>query len=336
VDADTAAEQFFGQYPTGPLVVHVVDHDHEYWLEVTEVKGGSLIEPPWKGGVILETRPIPDGVLARASITKPRPYFQPLVISPQPIDDDAKKWVESLPDASIPAGTLHRLPDKLTRAGFAPDLVGIPITEQEVTLSRPEPTMQIDVDIHYGRTPTNEDIATKSPEQLRQMYPSAFGSAAEHDPALDSLTSETDNLKPSAPELRFQQYRDPFQNGPLPLPGKSYTRQELAQHGQLPETGWRYETAPEFQGAGTEHLVDHPTDLNADEAALLAREMGRTRDAAQELVRGDGVQSLDQSEPHYMSPEELSEELRRKTEAAKELNRNHVNDAFGIEDYEEQ
>ena len=264
MDADTAAEQFFGYYPTGPLVVHVVDHDHEYWLEVTEVKGGSLIEPPWKGGVILETRPIPDGVLARASITKPRPYFQPLTISPQPIDDDAKKWVESLPDTSIPAGTLHRLPDKLTRAGFAPDPVGVPITEQEVTLSRPEPTMQIDVDPHYGRTPTNEDIATKSPEQLRQMYPHGFGSAAEHDPALDSMQSETENLDPPAPELRFRQYRDPF-----------------------------------MQTSGTEHLV-----------------------------RGDGAQSIDRSEPHYMSPEELAAELRLTTEAGREIVRENIDHLF--------
>lgn len=73
MDADSVAEAVFGLHPTGPMVIHVVDQDYEYWLEVTEVKPASLVDPPWTGGVIIETKPIPAGVMARMPRLNPRP-----------------------------------------------------------------------------------------------------------------------------------------------------------------------------------------------------------------------------------------------------------------------
>lgn len=67
------------------MVIHVVDQDYEYWLEVTEVKPASLVDPPWTGGVIIETKPIPAGVMARMPRLNPRPYFRtPTSNTPMP------------------------------------------------------------------------------------------------------------------------------------------------------------------------------------------------------------------------------------------------------------
>lgn len=65
------------EYPSGPVLVHVVDRDYEYWLEVTEVRTTTLIDTGWINGILIETKPILDGVRARKSIFTPRPYFQP-------------------------------------------------------------------------------------------------------------------------------------------------------------------------------------------------------------------------------------------------------------------
>lgn len=245
MDADSVAEAVFGLHPDGPMAIHVVDHDYEYWLEVTAVKSASLVEPPWTGGVIIETKPIPAGVMARRPIMNPRPYFR-TPNTPLP----------------TPAERLHDL-----QAEGALDF----IPAEDRSFSTPVPTKDIAIpDPHYGRPPTIDDIATKSPEQLAQMYPNGIAGV---------YTSETDNLQPPTTDIRFQQYRDPF-------PGKSYARMELAQHGQLPETGWRYENAPEFQGAGTEHLAE---ELGAQHR------------------RDDNVDQPDLAEPHYSVAREINE-----------------------------
>lgn len=70
------------EYPSGPVLVHVVDYDHEYWLEVVEVRTTTLIETGWVNGTVIETRPIAEGVRARREVFTPRPYFRPEFIAP--------------------------------------------------------------------------------------------------------------------------------------------------------------------------------------------------------------------------------------------------------------
>lgn len=326
MDADSVAEAVFGLHPTGPMVIHVVDHDYEYWLEVTAIKSASLVEPPWTGGVIIETKPIPAGVMARRPILNPRPYFRtpntPMQTPAERLQDlQAEGALDFIPQEN-PKVSKPRVNVALPpMVGVDPGIAvsGVKITDWEIDINYrmvdrypadqqfrisdrkpvyitpPESSgvVEIPVDPHYGRPPTIDDIATKSPEQLAQMYPNGIAGVS---------TSETDNLQPPTTDPRFQQYRDPFRDA-----GKSYARMEIAQHGQLPETGWRYETAPEFQGAGTEHL---------------AEELELKKQAAQELVeknpfQAEDTEPSDQSEPHYA--------------VAREINERQITEAFGTD-----
>lgn len=317
MDGDSLVSDIMdSEYPSGPVLVHVVTADEEYWLEVTAVKTTTLVDTGWVNGILIETRPISEGVRARKSIIASPAPQTPFYITPP----------ESRTVVEVPEVTVPQLPsmvgiDPGDPTGIA--VSGVKITDWEIDIDyrvidryradqqfwiRDHKPVESEepVDPNYGRPPTIEDIATKSPEQLAQMYPNGLPIFTPHDPA-DSLTSETENLQPPQPEVRFEQYRSPFQEPARPVPGKSYARMELAQHGQLPETGWRYETAPEFAGAGTEHL---------------AEELELKRQAAEELIEknpfpADEQEQQDQAEPHYA--------------VAREINERQISEAFGTD-----
>jgi hypothetical protein len=164
---------------SGPVYVHVVDRDHEYWLEVTGIKDTNLIEVPWDNGILIETKPVAEGVRARKDIFTPRPYFvqQPpigqLLNGPDP---DAQEWVDSLSDAEIPAGTLQRIPQERPKVNTVlPPMAGIEPgdTTHAVVITGSQIEIKYDLPHHstgksYFRSKI-ADIATKSPEQLKEM-----------------------------------------------------------------------------------------------------------------------------------------------------------------------
>lgn len=95
----------------GPVYAKITTETQVIWVEVTGVKENSLLDPPWRNGVIeLDTKPIPEGVGAR--MTRPDVYmlpggvWVPIPKSPPQPSPEAIKAVEALPDATIPAGTM--------------------------------------------------------------------------------------------------------------------------------------------------------------------------------------------------------------------------------------
>lgn len=64
-------------HPQGEVLIHVVDRDHEYWLDITSVERASLGGIPWIDGATIEARPLSSPRAIRP-ITAPRPYFQPI------------------------------------------------------------------------------------------------------------------------------------------------------------------------------------------------------------------------------------------------------------------
>ena len=132
----------------GPVFARITTETQVIWAEVTGVQNVSDLDPPWQHSVLeIDTRPIPDGVGARMNrpdvfllpgviplpggltLITPKPQLQPKfyrseqgpeqMIEPEQMtitsplhgrmyDDDAEAAIEALPDATIPAGTLHR------------------------------------------------------------------------------------------------------------------------------------------------------------------------------------------------------------------------------------
>lgn len=122
------------EYPSGPVLVHVVDYDHEYWLEVAEVRTTTLIETGWVNGTVIETRPIAEGVRARKEVFTPRPYFRPEFIAPPegPVElptefRDPEPETESAPDPRSDLPPFQSLVGKEVT-------IRIPITSQEIEL----------------------------------------------------------------------------------------------------------------------------------------------------------------------------------------------------------
>lgn len=66
-------------HPQGEVLIHVVDRDHEYWLDIASIERASLGGIPWIDGVTIEARPL-SAPRAIRPLTTPRPYFQPIVI----------------------------------------------------------------------------------------------------------------------------------------------------------------------------------------------------------------------------------------------------------------
>lgn len=131
----------------GPVYVHVVDRDHEYWLEVTEIKDTNLIEVPWANGILIETKPIPDGVRATKEIFTPRPYFQPIVV--QELPDEPVDLPEEFAVAAHIEDLACKSPEQLNEMAATgelkavygigpadtPDARSYPITSHEIELS---------------------------------------------------------------------------------------------------------------------------------------------------------------------------------------------------------
>lgn len=89
-------------HPQGEVLIHVVDRDREYWLEVTDVIRSQPGETPWIDGAVIETKPIVHGPRASREIFTPRPFFSPNVTYVQPDDDNPGITTIELPEDNVP------------------------------------------------------------------------------------------------------------------------------------------------------------------------------------------------------------------------------------------
>lgn len=123
-------------HPHGHVLVHVVDTDFEYWLDIVDVKPSRPTDPGWVDGVVLEARPIRDGVRARRAVFTPRPFFQPALTIQKSTD------IVDLPEefSDVSAEVSHQLSDigpreeplPNTMAPGFPDDVHVPRIVQKI------------------------------------------------------------------------------------------------------------------------------------------------------------------------------------------------------------
>lgn len=98
-------------HPQGEVLIHVVDRDHEYWLDIASIERASLGGIPWIDGVTIEARPL-SAPRAIRPLTTPRPYFQPIVIRDpeQATEEDSGQDPDPDPEPEEQDTEGHRFP----------------------------------------------------------------------------------------------------------------------------------------------------------------------------------------------------------------------------------